>query len=232
LAYKYFRNHERYEPNQDISLPRFTIARYFPELYRYETSMASLTVDYDFGWATLTSATNYIDKTSSAARDESVAIDPYVEPLTGIAIPSRAPLGLVYVYPDRLFTQELRLVSQTGGPFNWIAGAWYSYAFPDNRQHFDQSFIPEVAGVDLYTDSSKIRKQQIAGYGQISYDLTKRLQVTAGTRVFTMRSNLHDFSNGLLNGGQTTESQFYKQTSSVEKYAINYQISRSSLVYA
>jgi outer membrane receptor protein involved in Fe transport len=231
LAYKYFKNHEDYEPNQDIGLPRYTIARYFPELYTYKTSITSLTIDYDFDWATLTSATNYIDKTSSAAVDESVTIDPYVQPLTGIAIPTDAPLGLVYQYPDRLFTQEFRLVSKSSGPFNWIAGAWYSYAFPNNMQHFDQSLIPELAGVDLYTDASEIKKQQIAGYGQISYDLTKRLQVTAGTRVFTMKSSLHDLSNGFLNGGETTESSFYQQTSSVEKYAVNYQISHDNLVY-
>ena len=232
LAYKYFKNHEDYEPSQDIGLPQFTIARYFPELYTYKTSITSLTIDYDFAWATLTSATNYIDKTSSASVDESLTIDPYVQPLTGITIPSNAPLGLVYQYPNRLFSQEFRLVSQSSGPFNWIAGAWYSYAFPDNNQHFDQSLIPQLQGIDLYTDNSKIRNQQIAGYGQISYDLTKRLQITAGTRVFTMKSSLHDLSNGLLNGGETTESQFYKQTSSVEKYAVNYQLSHDNLVYA
>jgi len=86
---------------------------------------AGLQVDYDFGFATLTSLTGYKDHDFD-----------YVEDFDGL------PLILNSYSQDQngdYFEQELRLVSNSEGPLNWYAGVSYY------KEHIDAKFKQEMS---------------------------------------------------------------------------------------
>src|SRR3546814_4328275 len=83
------------------------------------SDLYSATIDYDFGAATLTSATTYSKTQSRQLQDASYAFGVLFPLLTEGAIPPgitpfSLDLGL------KKWTQEVRLASPSGGRFEWL----------------------------------------------------------------------------------------------------------------
>jgi outer membrane receptor protein involved in Fe transport len=92
--------------------------------------------------------------------------------------------------------QEIRLVSRHGGPFSWVLGGFY------NRQKYHNDYAEHVPGLsdfygvpdnpdDLeyvsYTKSKVIEK---AVFGEGTFKVTPKFQVTAGARYFKYSSDV------------------------------------------
>src|SRR5205085_6977588 len=75
------------------------------------------------------------------------------------------------------FTQEVQLTSKSGGPFEWVAGAYYLHesAYTQFNIHLTQSGINQIPTGFNKTDA-------YAAYGQGSYWLTPQIKLTAGGR--------------------------------------------------
>ena len=147
----------------------------------------SLTANYDmdtrWGPLTLTSITSYGASESSEWED--------------------LDAGPVWTWHYRWddfsyqFTQELRLASSGDSPLNWIVGAWYfesniktradSYSPPDGIVGSDFGFRTIASGGD------KFFTENYAFFGQLSYELTERLGVTAGLRYSWERKNSRQY---------------------------------------
>jgi outer membrane receptor protein involved in Fe transport len=88
------------------------------------------------------------------------------------------------------FNEELRLVSKGAGRLGWIAGLFYNdYELDDTSDEFTPGFTdfvgiaPETGDLEFY----QARRQTLterAVFGEVSYDLTDRLQVAFGGRWF------------------------------------------------
>jgi iron complex outermembrane receptor protein len=86
------------------------------------------------------------------------------------------------------WTAELRLSSDGAGPFNWTVGGFYSdrdtsVANPQSNADPVTGKIIEpqqIATVRFIDDSLR----QVAVFGEFSYDLTDKLNLTAGARYF------------------------------------------------
>lgn len=99
-------------------------------------------IEYDFGFASLTSSTSYYDRERTLLTDElqtSRQLEAGFTPLTanpGLA-PIFGPLGLAGPFvlqngtqvgatqTNQIFAQEIRLVSNNTGPFRWTLGGYY-----------------------------------------------------------------------------------------------------------
>lgn len=135
---------------------------------------ASAKIDWDFGGVTLTSITAFEDASSSSRGD--------IDGGSGaVFLPDGSFPGLIPFPSDTTdaiddldqFTQELRLASNGGGPFNWQVGFYYF------DTEFDVSTIG-VGGPSLTT--LRHSNDSWALFGQGSYALTDRLKVTTGVR--------------------------------------------------
>lgn len=160
-------------------------------------NLTSLEASLDVGFATLTSSTSYYnhegditsDNTGFYARQGWYSSLYYNYP---------RPMSTAYrTYGDKAFTQEFRLVSNTGGPFDYIVGAYYrkqdSYTSQTSqlrgfKDWWDAAY-PAIAG--LIDDSSedyrylaKSRDTEIALYGQGIWRPTESLAITLGLRSF------------------------------------------------
>ncbi|MFL6754610.1 MAG: TonB-dependent receptor [Sphingomicrobium sp.] len=120
----------------------------FREKFRDKTMLGDLVASYNFGPAELTSVTSYVDRDILVSRDASALTDSiYVsfgsqfltastdptnptlaDPVRSAAILNHAadPSNLRDTTKLKQFTQELRLASTGSGPFQWVAGGFYS----------------------------------------------------------------------------------------------------------
>ncbi|MGR4890744.1 TonB-dependent receptor [Sphingopyxis sp. LARHCG72] len=221
----------------DTQLGRFQTGRVFRQNGESESQLYSLAIQQDFDTMTLVSATNYLKKDSVNSIDATTAIRPLVNRFGGITL--GADEGVAARTPGnfRLFTQEIRLSSTGKRPLEWLVGGFYSDARTDIPQTFDFSQAPSTVGHitadEFYVSRTEPRTRQIAGFGELTYNITDRLAATAGVRVFDVDQNTLSTASGLLNGGTTTTQVLRAHKSSfTQKYLLSFQATRDNLIYA
>ncbi|WP_343222264.1 TonB-dependent receptor [Novosphingobium profundi] len=79
-------------------------------------------------------------------------------------------------FVDTTWSQELRLTSDGSGPLKWNVGGYYQ----DEKRDYQSSYDP-VGGTSSYNDNLR-HYETFALFGQVSYDLTDRLEATGGFR--------------------------------------------------
>jgi iron complex outermembrane receptor protein len=167
-----------------------------------EVTLTSLEATFDLGFASLTSSTSYTDHSGTSTNDNS-------------GLYANAFPFLYYFYPrlmaqkyrdysDRSFAQELRLVSKTKGPLDYIAGLY----FEDEKMHSGETdwvrgysnwwaaqnaatpgfayYYDAVAPTSdrdfLYTRNEQY--QELAAFGELTWHVAPKVQITAGGRYF------------------------------------------------
>jgi iron complex outermembrane receptor protein len=170
------------------------------EKFEDEFFLADLTLNYDFGPARLTSISSYTDRDVLVLRDATALTGSITGGSIGL---SQAIYTIDAPLADttdvQSFTQEVRLTSTTEGPLQWVAGAFYSHIDRDYAQDlFVRGFsaasgIPsasDVAPTDhLYYSTVPYKQKQFAVFGEATYSVTDRLDVTAGLRWADYKEN-------------------------------------------
>jgi iron complex outermembrane recepter protein len=88
----------------------------------------------------------------------------------------------------QVFTQELRLSSADSrvSPFSWTAGAYFFHQYEPNKQatHFgaDAALVGSPETDFSSIDVTKAKNTGVAGYAQVNYSVTSKLQLIAGLR--------------------------------------------------
>jgi iron complex outermembrane recepter protein len=110
---------------------RYDQTLYLDQPGSFQTDLGSLDVSMDAGFATISSNSSFTSQKSDSQYDltgllESIATyyGNYPRMLSPIDITST----------DKTFTEELRFVSKNSGPWDWVAGAYYS----DRKQTLNQ----------------------------------------------------------------------------------------------
>jgi iron complex outermembrane recepter protein len=112
-----------------------TSGDFIPATIRDHVDLVALTLDYDLGFATLTSNSSWSHHSNSSESDSStIYIDfPFYSSLYGsnprALVVSRDQLD------DKPWSEEIRLASKTGGTFDWVAGLFYKNEKTDIQQH-------------------------------------------------------------------------------------------------
>ena len=131
--------------------------------------------------------------------------------------------GTPGLYVDFLFTsqiwafsQEVRLTSNYDGPFNWIVGANYGRdevaERPGRIGYLGDYLAPLGSPIDTINLTYEQDRENIAGYGQVTFDVSEKLRVSAGARVLRddlkFRQKVDIFAKGgvYLFGNQLPQS--------------------------
>jgi outer membrane receptor protein involved in Fe transport len=217
---------------QEVGNKRNIIRRY-PEFNKYNTKIYSLTINKGFGFANLVSATNYVDKKNLSGRDSTRGFGgPQYPDAIGSPLPADQGVGLLYRFPNKFFSQELRLSSTSEGPFTWLVGGYYSNFMPNNRQGFDTVATPALATLDFFSFASTIRRRNLAAFGELSFKPLEELELTAGYRHTSVRTRSTNISSGFLNDNSTTtQDQRASETAGTQKYRVTYKPNDRTLVY-
>jgi iron complex outermembrane receptor protein len=217
--------------------------------------LPGLTINYDFGAARFTSVSSYFERRDEQQFDYSTIT---TDLLLGTAI---LP-GFENYHSasntrttQKNFTQELRLSSPNdAGPLGYTVGVFYQHA----QTGFSQRVVePELEGLVqaltgapleavlgmgllpgglTYLQTSATTVEQIAAFGEASYELTSELKLTVGARVAQVDVESEFSADGLYNGGPTAPEllgvQRASETPINPKVTLAYQITDDDLVYA
>ena len=191
------------------------------------------TVNYDFGFANLVSATSYATLNQRVNEDATGQLGALVSSIF------RQPLGvgvLSYLEQQK-FTQEVRLASASNEKLEWQVGGFYT----KEENVLDQSLnglsipnapqiAPGVGGLQLVRLTSKYR--EYAGFADVTWHFTDQFSVEVGGRYSHNKQDALQRSSGPLAGpasafpGRSSEDVF---TFAV---APKYKLSESATVYA
>ncbi|MES2495647.1 MAG: TonB-dependent receptor [Pseudomonadota bacterium] len=166
------------------------------EPFRSNFRQGSGTVTYDFGGATLTSVTSYQTVRTAAVTDGSAVYAPLLQLIFGI--PAQA-VSVSEVARTRKFTEEVRLASSGDGPLEWLVGGFYTREKSLLRQvgaAFGAGLSP--LAVNIVDASIRSTYQEYAGFGDLTYHLTPKFDVTGGIRYARNNQKFRQDASGLL----------------------------------
>ena len=172
-------------------------------------TLGDVNIGYNLGGVTLTSVTSYTKRNILVTRDAGAL----TSSITGgtIGLPAN-----VYTLNSPLFdatkysgvTQELRF-GGTSGAVQWVAGGFYAH----NNRHYGQNLpvigftalsgIPtagtKIAKTDeLYKSDLKYKLNQYALFGEGTYSVTKRFDVTGGLRWYDYKEDRTQIFDGIF----------------------------------
>ena len=160
------------------------------------------TLDYDFGFATLTSATSYSRNKIGQRIDASRVYGPLFPLLTGGAIPAGlAPFDLSLDL--KKFTEEVRLTSPAGDRFEWLVGGFFTHEKAANRQFVPALTMEEepIGALSPLADVSLPTKyREFALFGNGTLHLTDWFDFTGGMRWARNKQEFRQVTSGLLFG--------------------------------
>ncbi len=100
------------------------------------------------------------------------------------------------------WSQELRLDSNYGGKFNFMVGAFYEHFERDSDNHgkiFSWGFDPVTGQSNNWSGKSTVESDSWSVFGQVIYDITDTLELTAGAR-YTEDDRDADQRNSFVHG--------------------------------
>lgn len=222
---------------------RLTRAEFFPDRNNVNYRLYNGTVDYDLGPATLTSVTSY------GTLDQAEHIDGTLQLGGLISLLYPVPPGPKGVYLEEFinqkkFTQEVRLASHKG-TVEWLVGGYYTHEKVDLRQRYqpfqvgsEQLVDPALAGqpqlIQLFLKS---KYEEIAGFANLTWHVTSRLELSAGGRYSHNSQSSEQNEAGallLLEGLSTPIDIIGRSKESVFTWSLNarYEFSPHTSIYA
>jgi iron complex outermembrane recepter protein len=170
-----------------------------------EMDIGNLVFDLSLGSATLTSSTSYLERTSLARRDLTPLGRGYLQLVSGVA-DAAPPIGLYNRNRSKEFSQEVRL-SAKSGRLQYVVGAYYSKlkkefvqdgpweglvdwigvngapAALDGKEPI-ASTVRGVSAYNFYQSDVDQDLTQVALFGEATYTLSDRWELTLGGRFF------------------------------------------------
>ncbi len=112
-----------------------------------------------------------LDINYSLGGSELVSITGYTDRSIGL---NSFPFGIL-INDFEIFSQEIRLASTGDGPLHWLGGAFY-------KDRSEPVTVAEGSPFDSIVFEQDVK--QLAFFGELTYDISDRLHVTAGVRYF------------------------------------------------
>lgn len=212
-----------------VDIPDLKQSRLVENVQDDDQQIYNLTINYDFGWAELVSSTSYFKRSFFQMQDISDAFG--------------VPLTIDSDDPNKDFIQETRLASTGDSRFAWLAGVFYSdrnkngstaFASKDTLEGILPPFLLGDALLDATLGGGN---EQLALFGEVSFDITNSFQMTVGLRWFDVKTDFQVFATGLFAGAPPGAPPLIEDLKSSEssvnpKFLLSYRVSGDALLYA
>jgi iron complex outermembrane receptor protein len=215
-----------------------------------ESTIVNLSIGYRLPWGEFVSSTSYAERELVYGADLTRLVDMVFgalspEPLLPVGV--RAPVSPTSNTSQvRDFVQEARLSGVGfGDRLGWLAGVFYSKRDRNFYQRLTsqgfEGLVREVVpdfdlsdyGAETLGDFDTVLDlDQSALFGEMTYDVTDRLEMTAGVRLFKVETTSDILFTGLLNGGTQNEVNDGKEDGVNPKFSLAYQFTDDVLGFA
>ncbi|MFK7956340.1 MAG: TonB-dependent receptor [Lysobacterales bacterium] len=181
-----------------------------------DTDLLALEITADLGFAELTSATGIAQGEQNGQRDQTDLL------ITLEYSYETFPTFTAFTFEEEetdIFDQEIRLVSNSDGPWNWIVGAFYN---KNEYNALSSEFTPgygAFVGPDFrqdlndleYFEADRRELEELAFYGELGFDITDNWSVTLGARYY-------DYS---LDTGNSTDFPYFTTPADFQPYPLS-----------
>lgn len=186
------------------------------EAYNDDFNLSNVTASYDFGPAELVSSSSYIDRSF-----DRLTSGQYLVGRRGLGFDT-VPWDDIDSHNNienslRTFTQEVRLQSRGENRLKWITGVYYERTHRTQIQDiptpgYDQiafgGLLPSLGLTssdlgtphddDPFYGDTDIKERQWAVFGEMTYTLLPKLDITAGARYFEHHQDFDLYFAGIL----------------------------------
>lgn len=189
------------------------------EPWERRTQLATFDASYDLGFATVSSTVAYGKTQGDLINDSTVNLlgSPLGVYYTGTPANPRAVIPVRNADNERSWTEELRIVSNEGGPIDYTAGVFlqqhkrriglYVFAPGASEQSLAATgsnvpillgggFVPTLADGSVYNQVTDQKFNEVSFYGDLTWHITDAWSLTGGARAFRQKfsSDLTAFS--------------------------------------
>ena len=178
-------------------------------LYEAKNAITSLSLQYDYDWASLDSITSYQDRRNGWYGQDYFYVPLVTGIVSGFQNPVQGADQNVNLIDEENFTQEFRLTSRDNGPLKWIAGTFFlNSAAHATQQNYSDLVAPYIGGSDIVNLQIPGTQREVAGFGHLTYTLADHWDLGVGVRV--SRETLDDnvTTGGFLPVGSVSASAF------------------------
>lgn len=153
---------------------------------------------------------------------------------TSSVLPGPPALSTSQTVIEKPLSQEFNLISPSGGRMQWIAGAFYLYdtrevALDIQSQSVPQHIMPYLTQI----------LQSVAGFGQVSFQISPRWQLQAGARYTHNWNEVPAGDRVTIDLGIPGVPPFYVNQAGIEtdsavtgKVALNFTVNDENFLYA
>jgi iron complex outermembrane receptor protein len=199
---------------------------YILEPYNRDLSLPAVDASWDLGFATLSSNTAYFDSHGVTVSDQTfgvLGIPAFIgQYYTGSPVFPRYMDVFVLSTHEKNVTEEVRFVSNTKGPLDYVAGAYFSHditswttqAYAPGASAWDAAIPAPIIPIVVFPNSNELYFLQTnerssierALYGELTYHLTPTVQVTGGGRFYWFQNTSSNYVAGSALGGFASSS--------------------------
>ena len=238
-------------------LPAYQFTSLEPELTTDSLKIFNITVEKDFSAAVLTSSTSFLDRNNSNYGANEYGVNAF---LFGATLPIDPAVDIVSDN-TKDFVEEARLTSTPGGKLKWTGGVFFerfrrNYYQDQPAQGFDPRWGNEI-GYPTYSslddgafhtndDFSGVQnssERQVALFGEATYTVLPKLNLTAGLRYFDWHQDFVLYFGGIFGvspfatspdspGVPLTESGTAKASGVNPRFAIDYHFTDDEMIFA
>jgi iron complex outermembrane recepter protein len=220
-------------PTQIVVNAPFVSSNLVPETISDVIKIGSLVIDWDLGPVSLYSATTYQDKVTDRVTDSSPTRSRFSAGFNGTLI----PIPNESTFSGETISQELRLASSWDSRFSWLLGGFYV-----KRKRYLEIYetVPGIATASPAlsfqgTDFSVFYQQNIdyeekAVFGELAYQLTDRLKLSASGRYFSNKSDVV-FDNAWFLGQLNNNPQASKEEDFTPRFVATFQPNDDTTLY-
>ena len=193
---------------QNITRADFTSDRYLAfEPFADEYGQGNLTLTYESMDYSAVSSTSFWEREQNAVFDLPVQVGlvnnliiPFGK-LLGRIDPAQGPVvqtGAETILSSEIFTQELRVSSETATRLQWTAGLFYRSTSTGrtNESFSTPATVTVPAGQDAFLRDENSEYKTFALFGEVNYDFTDRLTGTVGLRWYSESRDTRSLTSG------------------------------------
>lgn len=211
---------------------RPTQSQFIPHMRDIHYRVFNGTANWNLGAASLSSSTSYSTQKQFAREDVSFNLSELVEGVFGV--PNELYLGQETEL--KKFTQELRLSSNAGKRFDWLAGLYYTDEKGAIAQRY-HAVVPgsmtPATGLPLLADIRlRSNYREVAAFANTTLHLTPVYDLDVGGRYSHNKQDARQIGDGALAGGPADNRADSSEGVFTYAVALKRKFSERSAVYA
>ncbi len=233
-------------PFADVDAENMETRRFFDseEPGEDEWWIASVVVNWSLGAGDITSTTAYYERETSEFEEEHTFLDFIYGAAVGVPItPLESTLETTSEYQN--FTHETRFTSSSDGPINYTVGLFYGDSefirgYPPALQPGANDALHAAIGAPadivpgdlIFITEQPEQVEELAIFGEVTWDVTEQLALTAGGRWYDTSVSFSSVSDGFANGGPSEFSGKQSESGFNPKVMASFDATDNVNVYA